>query len=96
MNHYCHAIRCGVTVPPEYLFCREHWGMVPKEMQRAVYHGYRRGQEHTQTPSPYYVIAARRAIIAVAEQEHPELVDGLKRMLQRLIDSYTRREIAYE
>ena len=69
MIHICHAIGCTVVVPPRLLMHLQHWRMVPKDLQRAVWAAYRQGQEQDKRPSKAYLQAAARAIIAVAEQE---------------------------
>ena len=37
MTHTCHLPGCATPSPPRWLFCPEHWGMVPKDIQREVY-----------------------------------------------------------
>lgn len=69
MSHRCHAIGCDVEVPPSLLMCKPHWLMVPKPLRRAVWTLYRSGQEERKDPSDEYLVAARRAIEAVADRE---------------------------
>jgi hypothetical protein len=69
MAHVCHAMGCGVAVPPRMLMCRRHWFMVPKNLRDDVWDAYESGQEQSKNPSGVYVVAARRAVYAVAVQE---------------------------
>jgi len=49
--------------------CFKHWRMVPPEIQRLIWKHYRPGQEVDKRPSDVYLIVARRAVQAVAEEE---------------------------
>lgn len=69
MNHHCHAIGCPTPCPPEFLMCRPHWKMVPLPLQRDVWNHYRVGQCDDKNPSGEWMIAAERAIVAVAVRE---------------------------
>lgn len=69
MRHHCHAKGCPVPVPPKMLMCTQHWYMVPKDLQAAVWHAYRPGQEVTKDPTREYLDAATAAIAAVAAAE---------------------------
>jgi len=69
MKHTCHAQGCTTVVPPKLLMCLYHWRMVPRELQRAVWATYRKGQEIDKRPSADYLTAARAAIEAVAAKE---------------------------
>jgi len=44
MAHKCHIGGCEVSTKPTLLFCREHWAMVPNDMQSKVYEHYTPGQ----------------------------------------------------
>lgn len=89
MNHTCHAFKCGVEVPPALLMCGKHWRLVPEDKKRAVRELYVPGQETKKNPTWWYMLAAQRAIIAVAEIEglddHPDFETqlGLLAMFNR-------------
>lgn len=67
--HLCHARGCTTAVDPRLLMCGPHWGLVPLDLQRAVWVSYRRGQELRKDPSPEYIEAAKAAIEAVAQRQ---------------------------
>ena len=68
-RHFCHALGCPIPVRPALLMCRWHWFMVPHELQKEVWRTYVAGQEIRKDPTTEYLIAARRAIDAVALRE---------------------------
>lgn len=43
-NHRCPATGCGVHMPTSLLMCRQHWALVPKPLQRAVYTAWAGGK----------------------------------------------------
>lgn len=53
--------------------CLKHWRMVPKDLQRAVWRHYRRGQCDDKRPSQEWFAAADAAIQAVASKEAKRL-----------------------
>lgn len=67
--HLCHAIDCVADVPPRMLMCRQHWFMVPKDIQTAVWCAYRPGQERDKHPSGRYLLVQAIAIAFVAFRE---------------------------
>lgn len=67
--HTCHARGCSARVPPELLMCGRHWRMVPRDLQRAVWRHYRKGQCDDKEVTRAWLAAADAAIEAVAEQE---------------------------
>lgn len=67
--HHCHAKACTREVKPELLMCFEHWRMVPKKVQRAVWDNYRPGQCDDKRPSNEWHVAADAAIAYVALRE---------------------------
>lgn len=67
--HHCHAIGCGMVIPPRLLFCYRHWMMTPYVHRAAVRDAYRFGQEIDKNPSGRWMIAAQKAICAVAVRE---------------------------
>jgi len=69
MAHTCHATGCEAKVPPEMWGCRRHWFMVPKLIRDRIWATYRRGQCDDMNPSKEYCLAARDAVIAVAQRE---------------------------
>lgn len=77
MTHHCHALNCQVPVPPEYLMCKSHWGLVPENIKRAVWANYREGQCDDKRPSAEWHEAADAAIGAVA------VIDGFRANLLR-------------
>ena len=72
MSHVCHARDCEVEVPPSMLMCAYHWYMVPRPIRAEVWTAYRRGQEIDKEPSAEYLIAARKAVEAVAASVGPD------------------------
>lgn len=73
MSHTCHARDCHIAVPPTLLMCRNHWRMVPRNIQRAVWSTYRDGQCDDKRPSVSWHEAASAAIGYVALFEHKHL-----------------------
>lgn len=67
--HVCHARRCQRKVPPRLFMCRQHWHLVPSELQRQVWKHYRPGQEIDKNPTDDYLLVSRRAIDAVEKIE---------------------------
>ncbi len=67
--HTCHARGCEKSVPPKMLMCLRHWHMVPRDLQREIWHTYRPGQEIDKRPSREYMDVQQRAIAAVADRE---------------------------
>lgn len=49
--------------------CREHWAMVPRTLQSALWATYVPGQENRMDPSVAYLRAAAHCVRAVAEAE---------------------------
>jgi hypothetical protein len=76
-EHHCHARECTKKVPPRMLMCGKHWRMVPSHLQDDVWATYRPGQEISKTPTREYLVAAKRAINAVAEREGLPLLPTL-------------------
>ncbi len=72
MKHKCHALDCKKTCSPSLLMCPKHWRMVPGPIKREVLRFYRPGQERDKNPSDDYILAARKAIAAVAILEGKE------------------------
>lgn len=75
-KHFCHAVNCTKIVAPKMLMCFQHWRMVPKPLQQAVWAHYRPGQEVDKRPTSDYLDAANAAIKAVAEKEKREVMQG--------------------
>lgn len=73
MAHTCHAIGCDVPVPRKMLMCRQHWRLVPRAAQQAVWAAYELGQERTGETTEVYRMVAAGAVIAVAEHEHKHI-----------------------
>jgi len=67
--HRCHARRCRIPVPPEYLFCEPHWRKVPKPLRDRVWETYRDGQCDDRNPSAEWVFAADAAIAYIDKLE---------------------------
>ena len=70
MSHHCHATECPVEVPPEMLFCKRHWFMLPSAIRVQVWRTYRPGQCDDWNPSAAYCEAAKAAVIYVAQKEN--------------------------
>lgn len=67
--HRCHARGCVVRCRPSYLMCPNHWRLVPRRIQAAVYATYRDGQCTDKDPSEAWHQAADAAIGYVAALE---------------------------
>lgn len=65
MRHHCHAHKCFRDIPPKLLMCRQHWKMVPRNIQTLVWKHYRPGQEVDKQPSHEYLKAQQLAVAAV-------------------------------
>lgn len=79
-QHKCHARGCKRDVAPKYLMCRYHWGMVPKDVQNAVWQSYQAGQElGGKQPTQVYLDAAELACKTVAAAEAAEQEARAKR-----------------
>lgn len=74
--HLCHARGCKIPVKPERLFCRPHWKLVPKHIQKRVWANYREGQCADKQPSEDWLEAADAAIQAVFEIESAPVVEA--------------------
>ena len=65
--------------------CKEHWDMVPKSKQEAVYREYRKGQCNLKPmPSPQWFDAADAAIYAVRIIELNKITKELKSRIATL------------
>ena len=69
MSHTCHATGCLAAVAPKMWGCRRHWFMVPQVLRDRIWATYRPGQEDDKRPSHDYLVAAREAVVTVAEKE---------------------------
>lgn len=55
MSHTCHLPPCKRACAPQYLFCREHWDLVPSKMQQEVYRTVKlRGSSVDKTWAPWW------------------------------------------
>lgn len=68
-RHKCHAIGCKQIVPPRYLMCGPHWGMVSSDLQQWVWRTYVEGQEERKDPTDEYMEAQAAAVMYVAKKE---------------------------
>lgn len=69
MAHTCHATDCNTPVPPEMWGCRKHWYMVPRDIRLQIVQTYREGQCKDWKPSRAYLVAARAAVVVLADRE---------------------------
>lgn len=61
--HQCHAHGCLAVIPPEKLFCVEHWFMVPPPLRRRVLRSYTPGQCRDRSKiKPEWISAASEAV----------------------------------
>jgi hypothetical protein len=67
MAHHCHATGCTARVPPSMFTCKPHWFALPKPMRDAIWATYRPGQEDDKQPSQAYCVAAKAAVVYLAE-----------------------------
>ena len=72
MPHTCHATGCEREVPPDLFMCRPHWVRLPSTLRRRIWDTYRPGQEEDWEPSKDYLLAAKEAVIWLAQQEGKE------------------------
>lgn len=63
--HPCQARDCNVRCHPQHLMCREHWSMVPAELQIRLIKHFREGG----VKSVGWAFAARDAVIAVGKAQ---------------------------
>jgi len=71
--HHCHAVGCSIEVPPKLHMCPKHWKMVPRPIQKLIWHHYREGQEIDKEPTVEYLMIAFASISCVAIMEGQEL-----------------------
>ena len=71
MSHTCHWPGCELEVPPKMWGCKKHWFMLPKPLRDEIWATYRPGQEITKTPSPDYLVAARKVRDWIAANHPP-------------------------
>lgn len=69
MAHTCHAFNCETSTPPKMFMCAQHWRMVPKPMQDAIWASYTPGQERHRNIKPEYFEATRAARVYVRDLE---------------------------
>jgi len=69
MAHTCHATDCHIKVPPEMFLCKNHWFLLPKVMRDMIWSTYRPGQCDDKNPSLEYCIAAKNAVMYIANEE---------------------------
>lgn len=93
MAHHCHAIGCEIAVPPERLMCKSHWFMVPAYVRSQVWSSYRAGQCDDMRPSGSWMIAATRAIVAVAVREGIMTHEQAVAKITREIELYAERRV---
>ena len=78
--HTCHLPGCRTRCPPAHLFCRQHWAMVPPDIQREVYATVRQrdmsGVDETWAP---WWRAQAQATVAVLRKLYPEQEDRIAR-----------------
>lgn len=87
--HHCHAMGCEIPVPPEKLMCITHWRFVPKWIQASVWESYRPGQCDDKQPSRRWVIAATRAICAVAVREGVMTKEQAEDRIESVIERFS-------
>ncbi len=73
-EHHCHWPGCKKDVPPKFWGCGKHWRLVPKKMQKRIWHHYKPGQEDTMKVSEGYLKVAREILDWVLSNglEEPE------------------------
>ncbi len=83
MSHSCHIPPCRTACPPSYLFCRQHWAMVPRDLQRAVYRTVGlRGPSVDETWAPWWRAQAA-ATVFVLRKAYPDYESRIDRIEQR-------------
>lgn len=87
MTHTCHAMGCTRACAPKFLMHRDHWRMVPAKLQRELWAVYVDGQEDRKDPTPEYLVASERCILAVAVKEGKLTADQANQRIARLIAS---------
>lgn len=87
--HMCHLPSCLARCPPKFLFCREHWAMVPAGLQNDIYRTVKlRGDTVNETWAPWWRAQAR-ATIHVLRRLHKEPAEIVR------IDRIEKRELAF-
>lgn len=59
-THKCPIDNCTAQLPRHILMCREHWSLVPRDLQQQIYAGWNGGRSSTA-----YLEARNRAISLV-------------------------------
>lgn len=85
--HVCHAHGCTKRIPPKLFVCPTHWKRLRPELQRAIWHEYRPGQERDKKPSDRYMAVHQRAVAELAFRPNDAAAYLLKS------DMYRRRAI---
>ena len=80
---------CEISVQPEKLMCVSHWFMVPAWIRSQVWSSYRAGQCDDRHPSGSWMIAATRAICAVAVREGVLTKDQANAKIAREIELFS-------
>ena len=67
--HLCHAWGCQTEINPHLFMCLKHWKMLPRFLQKEIWHHYRPGQEEDKQPSQEYREVARvcKEVISIRE-----------------------------
>lgn len=68
--HKCAAERCKKQVARDLLMCRTHWFMVPADVRKRIWDGYRRGMDAA------YHTAVKEGVVLVARREGASLQEG--------------------
>ena len=88
MEHTCHLPGCQAACPPRHPFCREHWAMVPKDLQQDVYDTVGiRGKRVDATWAPWWRAqsAATVHVLRIMNPDHEEQMDKLERSEEAFI-----------
>lgn len=82
---HCNAERCKARRRANDLMCRDHWGLVPKDIQRAVWQTWFAYQaEQSAANRRAYLFQRARAIWSVAVQEGHRNADEVAFLEQQL------------
>lgn len=86
MKHTCHLPPCKKVCLSRHLFCREHWAMVPTELQKAVYDTVgKRGKCVDASWVPWWRAQAA-ATVFVLRITHPSYKDRIDKLEKREAD----------
>ena len=68
-HHCCKAVGCAAQVPRGVLMCRNHWRMVPLDLQRLIWRRWKAVLRNEHNSVVLYRAAVNAAVEAVEAEE---------------------------